>query len=422
MSKPKFVIIEDDSATAEIQKALLVRAGYEVDVVLDAANSIDSLLNLKPDIVIIDIMMPGMDGLEVVRRVRLLKELAHLKIIVVSAKNYAADRERALAMGANGMLLKPVSPTTFVADVLALAADNIDLTYWGVRGTLPVPGRKTLRYGGNTSCFTVELPRDQFLILDAGSGIRELSNHIMATRSGKMAAKILITHPHWDHINALPFFVPLYIPGNEFEIMGPSQGARVMREIIGAQMDGTYFPITLKELGARVFFRNLSEEEVTFGDFTIRTMLLSHPGNCLGYRISSSGRSFCYITDNELYPKGTPGYQESFQEKLVEFVKDCDVLLIDSTYTDQEYKAHVNWGHSGVGEVAALAHAAGVKRLHLMHHDPAQSDDDIDRKLAEAQDHLARLGSKVICTAPPEGSRFRLGASGQFVELAPLFT
>jgi CheY-like chemotaxis protein/phosphoribosyl 1,2-cyclic phosphodiesterase len=417
MPKLTFAIIEDDSVTADIQKSLLERQGHTVHVNLDALDGVEFVSRVKPDILLIDIMMPGMDGLEVCRRLRQVPELKKLKIIVVSSKSYAADRERALSLGADGMLLKPVTPSSFVTEVLALASDDMDITYWGVRGTLPVPGRKSLRYGGNTSCITLAMPRDQLFILDAGSGIRELSAHMMATRDGKLTAKILITHPHWVHITALPFFVPLYMAGNEFEVMGPAQGARTMREMISAQMDGIYFPITLRELGARIFFRNLAEEEVTFGDVTVRTMLLSHPGNCIGYRITMRGRSFCYITDNELYLKDAPGYQQNYVDKLVQFVGGCDVLLTDTTYTDAQYKSRVNWGHSCVSEVIALAHAAGVKELQLMHHDPDQTDDDIDRKLDDARSGLARMRSSVVCTAPVEGSRKRLGADGQLTEL-----
>lgn len=417
MSKFKFVIIEDDAAVAGVQKALLEKEGHDVSHSLDPTTAIELIERAKPDVVIIDIMMPGMDGLEVVRRLRSMQELAGLKIIVVSSKSYAADRDRALAMGANGMINKPVNPATFVTEVLSLASDHMDITYWGVRGTLPVPGRKSLRYGGNTSCITLELPRGQFFIFDAGSGIRNLSSHVMSTMGGKLRAKIMISHPHWDHINALPFFVPLYIPGNEFEIMGPVQGALTMREMISAQMDGTYAPMTLRELGARVFFRNLAEEEFAVDGIKINTLLLSHPGNCLGYRITMKDRSFCYITDNELYPKEVPGFQQSYVDKLVSFVKDSDVLLTDCTYTDAQYKSRINWGHSCVSEVAAIAHAAGVRELQIMHHDPEQTDDDIDRKLEDTRAALSKLNSKVVCTAPVEGSRRRLSADGSLTEL-----
>ena len=412
-----FVIIEDDQPTAEIQKSILEQKGHTVFVNLDAMSSVEFVIKHKPDILIIDIIMPGMDGLEVCRRLRLVPELRKLKIIVVSSKNYPADRMRAQAMGANGMLLKPVTPATFVSDVMALAADNMDITYWGVRGTMPVPGRKTLRYGGNTTCITLEMPRGQYFILDAGSGIRNLSRDIMANRNGNLTAKILISNPHWDHVNALPLFVPLYIPGNEFEVMGPGQGALTMREIVAAQMEGTYGPMSLRELGARVFFRNLAEEKIVFGDIEVRTMLLSHPGNCLGYRITMSGRSFCYVTDNELHRKDSPGFDASYIDKLVDFVKDADMLFMDAAYTDMEYGARVNWGHSSVREVAAIAHAAKVKELQLMNHDPEQTDDDIDAKLADAKDVLNAMGSSVVCTAPAEGSRRRLSADGSVTDL-----
>jgi phosphoribosyl 1,2-cyclic phosphodiesterase/ActR/RegA family two-component response regulator len=415
-----FVLIEDDSAAADQQKALLEQSGHIVHVCLNAREGVDFVTKIKPDVLAINIMMPDVDGLDICRRLRIVPELKALKIIVVSSKSYPADRHGALSVGADGMLLKPLEPSTFVRDILTFAAEAMTITYWGVRGTLPVPGKTSLRYGGNTSCVTLELPRDQFFILDAGSGIRELSRHIMATRDGSLTAKIMITHPHGDHISALPFFVPLYIAGNEFEIMGPSQSARTMREMVAAQMDGTYSPMTLRDLGARVFFRNLSEEEITVGDTRIRTMLLTHPGNCLGYRIKMGNATFCYVTDNELYLKDSPAYNPNYLDKLREFVGDCDLLLIDTTYTDAQYRSRVNWGHSCVSAVADLAHTAGVKRLHLMHHDPEQSDDDIDAKLQDARRVLADLNSSVICDAPAEGSRARLTAEGAFAELGPV--
>lgn len=420
MAETSFVIIDDDLVAADIQRILLEKQGHKVQVSLDASNAVEFVTRTRPDILLIDIMMPNIDGLEVVRRLRLVPELRGLKIIVVSSKSYPADRDRALAMGADGMILKPANPATFVSEVLALAANNIDITYWGLRGTLPRPGKKSLRYGGNTTCVSLEMPRGQFFIFDAGSGLAELSRHIMATRNGTLSAKIFISHPHRDHIKALPMFVPLYIPGNEFEIMGPGQGALTMREMVAAQMDGIYAPIPLRHFGAQVRYRNLSEEEFLVGDVRVSTLLLAHPGNCLGYRIALGERVFCFVTDNELYQKGMPGYDASFVEKLTEFVRGADILLTDVTYNDETYKGRVNWGHSGTSEVAAVAHAAGVKELQLMQHDPEQTDDDIDLKLAETRAALDVLGSSVACTAPAEGSRRRMTASGTMTELPPV--
>jgi phosphoribosyl 1,2-cyclic phosphodiesterase len=224
----------------------------------------------------------------------------------------------------------------------------------------------------------------------------------------RLEAKIFISHPHWDHINALPFFAPLFVPGNEFEILGAANGDKSMRDLISAQMDGLYFPITLKEFGARVFFRDLRQESIAFDDIVVDTMLLSHPGYCLGYRVRYNGRTICYITDNELYLNDHPAYNARYESELIRFVARADVLITDCTYFDAEYKAKVDWGHSCISKVAELAAAAEVKQLHLFHHDPDQDDTAIDRKLAEAKGMLAGFGSAVDCLAPAEGTRFNI--------------
>ena len=158
-------------------------------------------------------------------------------------------------------------------------------------------GGKSIRYGGNTSCVSLSFKNGGLFIFDAGSGIKELSNHLMASGARRLEAKIFISHPHWDHINALPFFVPLFIPGNEFEILGATQGDLTVREMISNQMDGVCFPVTIREFGSRVYFRDLRGETLKINGATIETMLLSHPGYCLGYRINYNGKSVCYITE-----------------------------------------------------------------------------------------------------------------------------
>jgi ribonuclease BN (tRNA processing enzyme) len=168
-------------------------------------------------------------------------------------------------------------------------------------------------------------------------------------------------------------------------------------------MESVYFPVTVREFGARLVCRDLREERLEFGPLKIDTMLLSHPGTCLGYRLSARGRTLCYITDNELYPPGNPRHNTRYLEHLTAFVKDADLLITDTTYRDSEYPSKVDWGHSAVSQVADLAARANVKRLHLFHHDPDQTDDDIDVKLRETREALARLGSSVACDAPAEG-------------------
>jgi phosphoribosyl 1,2-cyclic phosphodiesterase len=328
-----------------------------------------------------------------------------LSVIIVSSKSYEFDKKRAFALGADGYITKPVNPDTIVDQLERITSDRLELIFWGVRGTLPVPGRHSVRYGGNTPCISIEFPKGDFFIFDAGSGIKNLSDHLGRLQKPSLEAKILISHPHWDHINALPYFAPLYTPGNQFEILGPSQTDMTIRDLIAGQMDGVYFPIKIKDFGATITFRDLKEESFGLGSARISTMLLHHPGYCLGYRTDYKDRCICYITDNELYPKTSDQFNESYEARLARFVQGADVLITDSTYMDHEYERHINWGHSPVSRVVDLAVAAGVRRLCLFHHDPDQKDDDIDRKLETARELLRQKESTIICDAPAETDR-----------------
>ena len=255
---------------------------------------------------------------------------------------------------------------------------------------------------------TLEFAKGQFFIFDAGSGIKSLSDHLMAERKGKLEPKIFISHPHWDHINALPFFVPLYVQGNEFEVLGASHGDITVRELISAQMDGIYFPITMKEFGAHVYFRNLMEETISIDNITVKTMLLNHPGYCLGYRIEYKEQSICYITDNELYLDSSEFYNPYYVKRLTKFIGDTDVLITDCTYMDDEYESKVGWGHSCISKVIQLADEARVKKLYLFHHDPNQNDDAIDVKFKTAQEMLKKRKSETEVIAPQSGDLFRI--------------
>ncbi len=411
MMKPgtKFLIVDDDAFTIEILKRILINGGYQAFAETSPLRAIDLFKKEQPEIVLADIMMPEMDGFELFRALRGAPGGKRMKFIVITAKTYDFDRRRAREMGADGYFTKPILADSLLDDVERIVADRIDMHFWGVRGTLPVPGAKSLKYGGNTSCVTFAFPKGDFFIFDAGSGIKELSNTLMRERRTRIQAKIFISHPHWDHINALPFFVPLYVKGNEFEILGPAHSNKTMRELISAQMDDVYFPVTISEFAARVEFRDLREQDVDLGgDIAMRTMLLSHPGNCLGYRMEYGGRSICYITDNELYLENDRSYNAKFVAGLEAFLGDADVVITDTTYMDDEYPNKIGWGHSSVGQVAGVAHRAAVKNLFLFHHDPDQTDADIDAKHEAMCETLAALGSFTHCVTPVEGSSFKI--------------
>ncbi len=404
----KFFLVDDDPDTLALVSRLLTDAGHEVVVRASSTGAVRDIPDARPDCVITDLMMPVMDGFELTRELRRRPELAAMKIVILSAKSYDFDRRRAKEMGADGYITKPIKRETFLQSINEMVSDKLAVHYWGVHGTLPVPGDAYTRYGGNTPCVSVEVSGEPLYVFDCGSGIKKLSDRVMASAGERLSARVFISHTHWDHINTVPFFAPLYARGNQVEIFGPYQGNLTIERAISAQMESVYFPVTIREFGARIMFRDLREETLEFGPVRIDTMLLRHPGYCLGYKLICRDRTICYITDNELYLPTDPRHDARYVERLADFVRRADVLITDTTYRDHEYPSKVDWGHSCVSQVADLAARAEVKRLHLFHHDPDQTDADIDLKLDETRKELARLGSNVICEAPAEGSELVL--------------
>ena len=403
----RFVIVDDSIVSAAVTQAVVETAGHSATVYTSPEEALVAIPADPPDGVLLDIMMPGVDGLEMCSRLRAMPGLEGLKIIMCTSKAFEFDKRRAAQMGADGYVLKPIKEKEFFSTLDKVMANKVDLTFWGVRGTLPRPGEDSLRYGGNTSCVSLELPRGQRFIFDAGTGIKRLGDHLMSLGQ-RLDATIFISHPHWDHINTLPFFVPLYVPGNQFEIVGASHGPTRMSDLVSAQMDGVYFPITMREFGSKIDFRDLHEGQFEFHGIPVDAMLLSHPGNCLGYRVRFEERSICYITDQELWPAKSPHFSEEYDKQIRDFISGADAVIMDTNYFDHEYETKTGWGHSSVNQAVDLAHRAGVKTLYLFHHDPNHDDEAIDRKLSVAQKLVAELDSSTTCVAPAEGESVKV--------------
>jgi phosphoribosyl 1,2-cyclic phosphodiesterase len=404
--KQTYFIVDDDRVFIKLLTKFLSSESVTVISSTTSSDALSEIIRLQPDCLILDIMMPGIDGFDLCKQVRAEKDLDNTKIVMVSGKAYEIDRKRAFDMGADGYIFKPVQPEKIAHQIRRIVDDRIEMTFWGVRGTLPVPGEESIRYGGNTSCVSLEFPKGGLFIFDAGTGIKSLSDHLESENQNQVEAKIFISHPHWDHINALPFFMPLYRQGNEFEIMGPAHGDISIRELIAGQMDGVYFPIEIKEFGALVAFKDLKEGGFSIDGIQVQTILLNHPGHCLGYRIDYKDRSICYITDNELFPKTSRFYNSAYIQKLTEFISETDALIADCTYAEEEYTNHIRWGHSSITEVVHLAHQAKVGSLFMFHHDPSQTDITIEAKGKQAQSLLKELKSNTRCILPKEKEHF----------------
>lgn len=406
--KLSFFIVDDDPICIKLYSRTLEKGGHHITAMSSAEKAIDEIKRVQPDCVLCDLILPTLDGLQFFQRLRAEKDLKQPIFIIITSKEYNYDYRRAFEMGVNGYLNKSLGYEAIIERVLQIVNDEAVIQFWGVRGTLPVPGKHSVKYGGNTNCVSIEFPDNTFFIFDAGSGIKELARHIAKLQKAPFAAKIFITHPHWDHINGIPFFMPFYIQGNEFEIFGSNHHNMSFDKLISDQMNSVYFPVTMKEFAAKVTFRTLDEEEFSIGNIQIETTFLNHPGRCLGYRVTYKGRSFCYITDTELYLDSSQSYNEFDNQKLITFIKDADILVIDSTYSDEEYKTKIHWGHSCISAVVKAAHTAGVRLMCLYHHDPDQFDTDIDNKLRTAEAELKKLQSTTRVIAPAEGDKLSL--------------
>ncbi len=402
MEPKRFIIVDDDRLTAGHARAVLEKAGHTTQVFDSSIKALEAIRADRPDAVLTDVMMPEMDGMELTQILREDSQFDDMRIFVFSGKAFEYDRARAMELGADAYILKPIKAESFLGTVDRILGDKVKVQFYGVRGTLPKTGPGSLRYGGNTSCVTMSFPRGQHFIFDAGSGIREVGTALLASGRTRTEGKIFISHPHWDHINTLPFFAPLFIPGNDYEVLGPTHGSMGIEKLVSEQMSGAYFPITVREFGARVTYRDLREGTYDVAGLQVRTMLLSHPGYCLGYRVDYGGRSFCYITDNEMFLPESDFHAPNYMENLADFVRGTDMLITDSTYTDEEYRSKVGWGHSCLSQVVELACLAEVKGLYLFHHDPDQDDDAIDMKLAIANMLVSKRGADVKVYCPAE--------------------
>ena len=296
------------------------------------------------------------------------------------------------------------------------------LKFWGVRGSIPVPGPGTIRYGGNTAC--VELRADgEIIVLDAGTGIRSLGL-ALEEEFGSEPIKIalLITHVHWDHIQGFPFFVPSYNDKNLIRIFGYDGADTGLREILKGQMTTPFFPVKLYDLPGRLYIKKLETMEFEIGQVRVRSIFVNHPGVCVGYRLDTSSGSVAYLPDNEPYdafklhavktqllsPEQTQKRAVKERAALVKFLDGCDVLILDAQYTDQEYKHHVGWGHGSLSMCVSLALDANVRKLALFHHDPDHDDTMIDKMVGRARALVAKSDKMLEIVGAREGEEYLL--------------
>ena len=287
------------------------------------------------------------------------------------------------------------------------------IRFWGTRGSIATPGPSTVRYGGNTSCVEVRSARGTCIVLDCGTGARPLGSHIVESAHGEpTTGALLLGHTHWDHIQGLPFFAPLYGPG-QWDVYGPRGMNESLRQTLAAQMRYPYFPVTIDQLGGGISYHELVEGVFEIDDVVVRTQYLNHPALTLAYRLECDGSAVCYVADHEPFDPalGAGGDVRSNRDDdhHVAFLEGADVVIHDAQYTPEEYSGRVGWGHSTIEYAVDVCCAAGAAQTVLFHHDPSHDDDTVDRLLLEAQ---RRAGARTTVSAATEGSALEVAGSG----------
>ena len=287
------------------------------------------------------------------------------------------------------------------------------LRFWGTRGSIPVPGSNTLKYGGNTPCIELRTDNNEIFIFDAGTGIRNLGKTLIDEKYDQKI-RIFLSHFHWDHIQGLPFFLPLYQQNKEIVFIGESKNEKSIEDLLSGQMNTYYFPKNLKDVASNICFEKIeANNNYNFGNFSIQTLAANHSSSTLAFKIITENKSIVYMPDNELKP-GSHSHDKimeiikSENEDFINFCSDADYLIHDSFYDELALKLKKGWGHSDNITLAYFSILSKVKNLVLFHYNPEYNDKKIEEIVGYINNIFNKEQNKINCIAAFEGLKIKL--------------
>ena len=285
---------------------------------------------------------------------------------------------------------------------------GMKIKIWGCRGSLPTPGNETLRYGGNTTCLEIRSSTGHMVIVDAGSGLRNLGKSILKDNA-VTEVHFLFTHSHWDHLMGFPFFVPAYFSKYTMKFCCGMHAQETIRDFLSHQMESPYFPVDFSQLRATIVFECSNPHHAVCNcrcnGLEISAVPLNHPNGGYGYKFVENGKTFIFIPDNEF---GFAHENGPTREDYIALFRDVDLLIHDAQYTEDEYRHTRGWGHSTYADATDVAIASNVKSFGMFHHDPDRTDADLDQQVEFCRQRIRAEKSTVHCFAVAEGMEIEL--------------